>query len=518
MIRIIIIYFLVVSYVFSVDFKVATYNVENLFDMKNDGTEYKEYKPNSKYWNTKSFDTKVRNIVKVIKDLDADILALQEIENINSFNILKQKISTYKYSYFLKKSTTSIGVAILSKYKIINNKSIQINKYNPYSRPILKTTININDNILIIYVNHWRSKRASESKRIPYGQQLIRDIRKLKHDSDYIILGDLNSNYDEYLSMKYDKKLNDTYGITAINQVLNTSLNNNLINKNDIYKNKTKPRIHYNLWLDLEYEQRFSSKFRGKNNTPDNIILPHGLFDNKNISYINNSFGVFKKDYLYKNNKIIRWNMRNKNGYSDHLPIYALFSTMKQDYKISEKKLIKDKNYIIDDLYKIQNLSKSVILNDVVVIYKYKNIAIIKAKFQKAILIYSKDINLKEGYKYDLNIDSIMIYKGLKEITKFRVKKKYLYQDDYRLFYMKYSKFSDISYSNQNEIITNLTAIYKNNKLIIGQNKIKIYFSKGINKPKENSNILIKTAIISVYHDKLQLRINKQSDFKVNFR
>ena len=29
---------------FSLDFKVASYNIENLFDLKTNGTEYKQYK------------------------------------------------------------------------------------------------------------------------------------------------------------------------------------------------------------------------------------------------------------------------------------------------------------------------------------------------------------------------------------------------------------------------------------------------------------------------------------------
>ena len=64
------------------DFKVASYNVENLFDLKHDGTEYREYIPNTKSnWNKKTYNIKLKNISKVINELDADIIALQEIES-----------------------------------------------------------------------------------------------------------------------------------------------------------------------------------------------------------------------------------------------------------------------------------------------------------------------------------------------------------------------------------------------------------------------------------------------------
>ena len=499
--------------IFATNFKVASYNVENLFDMTNNNTEYKEYKPNSKYWNKNSLDIKLKNISKVITDLDADILALQEIENNNAFELLKEKLPQYKYGYFYKKQTSSIGVAILSKYKIIKNEALQINKYNPHSRPILKSTIKIEDKKLIIYTNHWRSKRAPESKRIPYAQSLIKDIQKLTAKTDYIILGDLNSNYNEYLTIRNEKKLNNTYGVTAINQVLNTSISKNLIQKSDILKENNE--IHFNLWLELDLNNRYSSKFRGKNNTPDNIILPSSLFDNENISYINNSFAVFKKDYLFKKTNINRWNMKKIIGYSDHLPIYAYFSTKVQKYNI---KKVNKKEYKIDDLYNIQKLHNNIVLKNVSVIYKSKNKAIIKAKNQKAIMIYSKNITLKEGYVYDLEIANLVLYKGLKEINKFKILKKLSKNYHYKKLYIKYRNFKDISYENQNEIITNISGKYIKNKLLIKNNKIKIYFKKGIKLPKQNSNIEIKKAIISIYNSKIQLSINSQSDFKVTIR
>lgn len=57
------------------------------------------------------------------------------------------------------------------------------------------------------------------------------------------------------------------------------------------------------------------------------------MFDNQKINYVNNSFNVFKTEYLIKNGKINRWeisNSKHKNsGFSDHLPLYATFSTSK---------------------------------------------------------------------------------------------------------------------------------------------------------------------------------------------
>ena len=63
---------------FSQNIKIASYNVENFFDLNNDKTEYIEYIPNNKHlWNQGAFDAKLKNILKVINDLDAEKLILK---------------------------------------------------------------------------------------------------------------------------------------------------------------------------------------------------------------------------------------------------------------------------------------------------------------------------------------------------------------------------------------------------------------------------------------------------------
>ena len=53
--------------------KIATYNVENLFDLKKSGYEYKEYIPYAtSNWDDRNYKTKLKNLSKVIRDIDAD--------------------------------------------------------------------------------------------------------------------------------------------------------------------------------------------------------------------------------------------------------------------------------------------------------------------------------------------------------------------------------------------------------------------------------------------------------------
>jgi endonuclease/exonuclease/phosphatase family metal-dependent hydrolase len=498
---------------YALDFKVASYNVENLFDLNYDGTEYKEYIPNTKYWHKKAFKNKLNNISRVINDLDADILSLQEIESQAAFEKLKSK-TKYKYGVFLKKKTSSVGVAVLSTFPLVKYEGIDVDRYDKYSRHILKAFFNINGKDLVIYVNHWRSKRAAESTRIKYALALKKDIQTLKKGMDYIILGDLNSNYDEFLTFKYDDKLNDTYGITGINQILNTTFDGNLISKEDI--NTKQDDIHYNLWLEIKKQHRFSSIFRSENITPDNIIVSKELFDTEAISYVNNSFNVFKPPYLY-GKYLNRWDMRKAKGYSDHLPVFAYFSTDKQNYtlkKSSIKKITK-----ISDLYKVEKLSKSVELKNAVVLYKAGKIAVIKQPLDRAVAVYNPPKELEAGRVYNLVFDKLDSYFGLKEIKNITSFKETGLYKNYKQLYKNGLQTDLFNLENQNEMIKNLSGVYKKGYLYTGKNKkIKLYFKKGIKKPEDKENIFISSGHLGIYRSKIQIILYKQSDFGLTTR
>ncbi len=505
------------------DFKVASYNVENLFDLHFDGTEYKEYIPNKiSSWNHKNYTTKLKNISKVINDLDVDIIALQEVESLKALKDLLTYTKKYKYYSFVKNKRSAIGLAILSKYKILETQEIQINTNNKYSRPIQKVNVKIENKQIAIYNNHWPSKRASENERIEYALTLQEYLNQ-QAKSDYILLGDFNSNYNEFKTFKNDKKLNNTYGNTGINQVLNTSILKKYISKQNI--SSFKKTVHYNLWLDKQYQDRYSYKYKGQNNTPDNILLSTYLFDSKDVSYVNNSFQVFKPEYLYKNNKIQRWKIIGKNrihaghGYSDHLPIYAVFSTNEYT-NYSKSKSKQGATNDISYLYKIENLDKDITLKNIVVIYKKKSNAIIKQLDNRAIYIYKEAKELELGKMYDLEVKRIKNYHGLKEIVKINTHKFKKEFPQYKTLYTQANTIDILDFDSQNEIITNLSGIYKKGYLhYLKKNvkkKIKLYSKNRSLLPKNGQKINIISGHLSFYKSKAQIIIYKESDFSVN--
>ena len=397
--------------------KIASYNVENLFDMQNNGTEYKEYKPNNYNWTRKNFQKKLLNTAEVICDINADIIGLQEIENENVLKLLKKSLAKigcfYKYHAITHKKKSAIQVAILSKIPIQSRKELIVNRKLRY-RHILEVKFMIDNKPFYIFNNHWTSKRSDESKRILSAKRLVKRLKNLPKGSEYIILGDFNNDYNEYF----------WENPTAINHVLKT------INKEEkffrINALNSTSFAHYNLWLELDNYKRWSHNFYGNKQALDAIVLPSTLFNRKGLEYVNDSFSVFKKRYLFnKKGYIFRWERkkgRHKGkGYSDHLPIFANFSTSRA-FKKEESHI---KLGSIDELHG-ELVHFPLLLKTVKVVAMEKNKVIISQKHStKNIIIYGVENSMSLGKTYDIMVYGRKKYKGEYEVIDFEIEKRY---------------------------------------------------------------------------------------------
>jgi len=501
-------------------FKVATYNVDNLFDTEYQGSEYKAYIPSKEYWNKAMLEIKLNHVAEVICDIDADIIGLQEIENEaileKLFIRLEQVGCGYSDYAITSKQGSSIQVALLSVYPIIQSHDILANPQHPRGRNILEVEVLINNHPLILFVNHWKSRAYNgvESRRITEANALQNRISKRSSDVAYIILGDLNSDYNSYISL--ESKLDDSQGITAFNDILKTYKNPYMIEENQIQK--LPHSYHYSLWMELEIDKRWSYKFYGTKSTPDHILLPPSMFDAKGIDYVNNSFGVLKYPYLFhKKGYIHRWQIKKYQhqgkGYSDHLPIYALF-----DFKPYQKEKIAPFSQVakiqkIGALYQRDKLINPIILEDVRVVFKRGNHAIIKQSPQgRGIFLYACAKGLKEGYSYDLRIESISNYHGLKEITT-----AYIMRENSLVeineYYTSQKKISHNTMK-QNEVIHDVIGIVKKGFFLSDGYQIPIHFKKKKFKPKDGTKIKIHYGHLGFYKS-LQLVVYNKVDFEV---
>lgn len=311
--------------------KIASYNVENLFDLQKNGNEYVEYIPNTKSnWNAMTYKIKLKNIAKVIKDIDADIIGLEEIESLQALKdlrfTLKQNGLYYQYYKIADYKNTTTKVAILSKIPFVYTNEIAVQASYKF-RNILEAKFKINNQDLFILVNHWKSKSGPESMRIISAKKVLKRTYELGTDKNIILLGDFNSHYEENILFKRNRKHNDTNGVTGINDILATKEY-----KQNALKTHLKEGKYYNLWYDTNVENRYSYIYKRKKEALDNILVSPSLLGDKGIHYKHASIASFKPSYLFKGKNIYRWQSTKKKptvhkgkGFSDHLPVIAEF-------------------------------------------------------------------------------------------------------------------------------------------------------------------------------------------------
>ena len=266
------------SLLFSSELKIATYNVENLFDDKISGSEYSDFKSNR--WNSAKYQQKLRKISRVLRELNADVVALNEIENENVIKELAN-LSGYKFYKFATLKGSPVGLGLLSRYRISDSEIYVVPDVK--TRPILMSRVEFEGNNIEFFVAHFPAAKNPIKHRIAVANTMKKAVKNSKNG---VILGDLNSNYG------YKFLLNGLDGWT-------------------------------NLWEFLPSYQR--SSYKNGKSAIDHIILSKDLMG-KNLRYKDGSFGVFKANFI-------------DDSYSDHYPLYATLS-LQEDIKDVPSKLI----------------------------------------------------------------------------------------------------------------------------------------------------------------------------------
>jgi len=311
--------------------KIASYNVENLFDLQKSGYEYEEYIPNTQAnWNAKTHKIKLQNISKVIYEINADIIGLQEIESLEALKqlryTLKAKGLYYPYYKIANRKNTTIKVAVLSKIPFVYARELMVTSSYKY-RNILELKFLVENKELYLFVNHWKAKSGSESQRIISAKTLRKRVSEIGYEKNIVLLGDFNSDYEEYKKFKRKRKHNDTGGRTGINDILKTKKQKNIASLT-----KLTEKNFYNLWYDEDESNRWTYIYRGEKEALDNILISQPLLQKTDIYYKRSSIHSYKPQYLLKGKKINRWQTSRKKpyrhkgkGYSDHLAVISEF-------------------------------------------------------------------------------------------------------------------------------------------------------------------------------------------------
>ena len=497
--------------------KVASYNVENLFDLHKAGSEYAEFIPYGPHgWNKAAYTTKVAHIARVLCDLKPDIVGLQEIESDRALAALQRGVKAcgwpMPYRAIADRKPTAVKTALLSRYPVTARREIDPDG-TLKTRDILEATLRVDGRPLIVFVNHWKSRRGPESARLVSARALMRRLRALPPHTDYILLGDFNSDWQEWRTLPRSPRLNDTRGLTGINHILQTVVDDKPVTKRTIRRPQ-----HYDLWFELPPQRRWSHNFYGHKTALDHILLPSAMFDGRGIDYVDRSFRVFKPTYLFtKKGAVNRWQRDKKGrhlgrGYSDHLPIYALFQSapyralkaVAPEKEVSPPASSSRRRVHVADLYREPLGWTNLLLTEVVVLYKKGPNAILKERGGRGILVYRDVKALRVGHAYRIAVRKLYDYKGLREITKLEVLKDLGRRDTGALMLDRKADPADPEHVN--EVVAEITGIYRRGYLHYAPGKkIRLYIKNRRLRPKNGQKVRLENVRISLYRRRLEL-------------
>lgn len=261
--------------------KILWWNVKNLFDtidepLKDDDVLSK-----------KEYHDKTNLVSEKIKEIDADVVGLAEIENIE---VLKDiaAISGYRYYYLIEgNDPRGIDICLLSKFEVnyISHKDEPIpfkeNVNYKFSRDCPEALFYFNNEKIYILLNHLKSKKDDEEgnelkKQVAQVKGILDIIlsiyQKEKKAPNIIVMGDLNSerfseplnileksglkiinyfyNEKKVFTYKYKNKLT-TLDYFILNDVLYNKIKNKKISNN---KSNGIEKIsdHYPLLLEID--------------------------------------------------------------------------------------------------------------------------------------------------------------------------------------------------------------------------------------------------------------------------
>ena len=317
-------------------YKVAFYNVENLFNPQDDSSKNDDaFTPKGLYhWTYKKYVRKVNNIAKVLLAMGTweppDIIGLAEIEDEAVLRKLcyDSPLKGYRYRFVHYESPDRRGVDVGLLYRpdrvrILRSTAIPV--VFPFdtaarNRDILYAVAQFpNGDSLHLFVNHWTSRYGGYAPTIPkrnYYASVVRaradSILRVEPSANILISGDFN----DYLT---DESIREVLRAGDIDNPQHSDYTLFDLRYRFLRMQNVGTHKHEDFWGCL-----------------DQIIVSPALLDeHSSLHIIGREAHIFKADFMvepdekYDGYKVYRTYLgpRYIGGYADHLPVFVRMTT-----------------------------------------------------------------------------------------------------------------------------------------------------------------------------------------------
>ena len=193
---------------------IVSWNVQNLFDGKDNGSEYDDFL-NSSGWNGEKYQARLESIAAALKGesgVKADIIALVEVENEGVVSDLADKsFLDYGFTFFANVEGSSVGLGVLSALPVTSSSVHSFHSGDSsIPRPVAEVWVDTGTGPLVLLVCHWKSKLGGEGRtealRRSGAALIARRLLEIETENPgtaVVIMGDLNENYDEFIRVGY---------------------------------------------------------------------------------------------------------------------------------------------------------------------------------------------------------------------------------------------------------------------------------------------------------------------------
>jgi endonuclease/exonuclease/phosphatase family metal-dependent hydrolase len=446
----------------------ATYNVENLFDAKVEGSEYTGFTPGKFGWNEAMAQKKFDHTARAIKAIDADIIGLQEIEN-RALAVALANALDYPYVAFTKPLGSPTGVGLLSRYPIAKQQVLPSSLSK--TRDMLHVTLVLDTYALDVVVVHWPSLKNPMRQREVVAKQLKTYVASL---DEVVVLGDFN----DPLGPK--SALAQTFARLETLQG----------------------------WFDPFFTQkeRWSHDFFGKKEALDRILLHERFFDGKGLEYMPESFTRITVPFLATSSgSPYRWERKNRGkgahtgkGYSDHFPLKLTLTSA--PYRSNAKKTD------IATLFALNEGSVNLWLEAAQVIYVHKE-GFVLAQKKRRIYVYNSGFKPKLGEILDVEVHEIGSFQGMREIMALHVRKIHPETRDIAPHLLPPDALEN---ANAGDVMREVKGVMKKGRLITPHGAIRVYSKTKSLLPNEGESVHLERVRVGMYGGQKELIIEER--------